>query len=128
MLPVRIERLSFFVESVGVVPEGWRLEGEPGFHPRHWAHPGDRFDRAYGEHVRPERDVDLVVVELSESHAIVTGSGGNQLRPDDVLSGERVAEHDDPGLSRDSSTVGDMTAALAGLLGLPALGTAARDG
>jgi hypothetical protein len=41
------------------------------------------------------------VVELSASHAIVTGFGGDQLRPDDILSGERVAEHDDPGLSRD---------------------------
>ncbi|MFJ8582997.1 hypothetical protein [Micromonospora sp. NPDC093277] len=67
-------------------------------------------------------------MELSDSHAIVTGSGGDQLRPDDVLSGERVAEHDDPGLSRDSSSVSDMTEVLAGFLGLPALGIAARDG
>lgn len=47
--------------------------------------------------------MDLVVVELSGSHAIVTGSGGAQLRSEDVLSGERVAEHDDPGLSKDRS-------------------------
>ena len=103
MLPVRIERLSFFVESVQVVPEGWRLEGEPGYHPRHWARPGDRFDHACDEHGRQERDVDLVVVELRGSHAFVTGSGGDQLRPDDILSGERVAEHDDPGMPRDRS-------------------------
>lgn len=100
---MRIERLSFFVESVRVLAEGWRLEGEPGFHPRHWARPGDRFDRACDEHGRQERDVDLVVVELNGSHAIVTGSGGDQLRPDDVLSGERVAEHDHPGRSIDPS-------------------------
>lgn len=72
--------------------------------------------------------MDLVVVELSESHAIVTGSGGDQLRPDDILSGQRVAEHDDPGLSRDCSTGTDVTEALAGLLGLPAPATGAGGG
>lgn len=95
MLPVRAERLSFFVESVRVVPEGWRLDGEPGYHPQHWARPGDRFDSACGEHGRPERDVNLVVVEISESHGIVTGFGGDQLQPDDILSGQRLPESDE---------------------------------
>lgn len=123
MLSVCIERLSFFVESVHVFPEGWRLEGGPGYHPRHWARPGDRFDRACDEHGRQERDVDLVVVELSASHAIVTGSGRDQLRPDDVLSGERVAEPD-----RDHSTGSDMAEALGEILRLPALKTGGRGG
>ncbi|MGC4809767.1 SMI1/KNR4 family protein [Micromonospora sp. DT228] len=117
---MRIERLSFFVKSVRAVPAGWRLEGEPGYHRRHWARPGDRFDRACGEHGGHERNVDLAVVELSESHAIVTGSGGDQLRPDDILSGERPAEHDAPEPSTDRRTGVDLTETLAGLLGLPA--------
>lgn len=86
MMPVRAERLSFFVKSVRVVPEGWRLDGEPGYHPQHWARPGDRFDSACGKHGRPERDVNLVVVEVGGSHAIVAGFGGDQLQPDGILS------------------------------------------
>jgi hypothetical protein len=62
--------------------------------------------------------VDLIVVELNESYAIVTGSGGDQLRPDDVVSGERLKE------DRDSAGAGpqhrpDAIASLAEVLGLP---------
>ncbi|WP_157744943.1 hypothetical protein [Micromonospora coxensis] len=93
---MRSERLSFSVESVQDVPGGWQLAGEPGYHPRHWARPGDRFDRACGEHGREERTVDLVVVELTGTSAIVTGSGGDQLRPGDIVSGERLVQDSGP--------------------------------
>ena len=125
ILPVRIERLSFFVESVQAVSGGWRLEGEPGYHPRHWARPGDRFNRACCEHGGEERDVDLVVVELNESYAIVTGSGGDQLGHDDILAGERLAEDDDPA-GAGAQRRADAIESLAGILGLPALGVAAE--
>ncbi|MBO0884327.1 MAG: hypothetical protein J2P17_29165 [Mycobacterium sp.] len=125
--PVLVERLSFFVESVRAVAQGWRLEGEPGYHPRNWARPGDRFDRAYRENGRDERDVDLVVVELTESYAIVTGSGGDELRPDDVVTGERQAEyHDRAGEGSRHRT--DMTQRLAEILGLAALDGAVGGG
>jgi hypothetical protein len=127
MLPVRIERLSFFVESVQVVPDGWRLEGQPGYHPRSWARPGDRFDRAHTERGTDERIVDLVVIELTPSYAIVTGSGGDRLRSDDIVSGQRAAELDDRD-GDDAQHGTDMTERLAGILGLPALDGAARHG
>ena len=115
---VRRERMSFFIESVQAVSEGWRLAGEPGYHPRHWARPGDRFDRASGEHGRNERDVDLVVVELAGSHAVVTGTGGEQLRPDDTISGERLIE-DITRVGDRLSRPSDAAAHLARVLGLP---------
>ncbi|MET7422045.1 hypothetical protein [Dactylosporangium sp. NPDC005555] len=124
---VRRERLSFSVDSVQAVPGGWRLEGEPDYHPRHWARPGDRFDRACREHGRKPRDVDLVVVELTGSFAVVTGVGGDLLRPDDIVSGERLV--DDVGRAGEGlDRPGDATAHLSQLLGLPALATAAGPG
>lgn len=89
---MRNERLSFFIESVQVVAQGWRLEGEPGYHPAHWARPGDRFDRVCREDGRNERDADLVVLELTESYVVVSGAGGNQLMPGDIVSGERLVD------------------------------------
>ncbi|MEV4139363.1 SMI1/KNR4 family protein [Dactylosporangium sp. NPDC049742] len=120
LLLVRHERLSFFVDSVETVPEGWRLRGEPGYHPKHWARPGDRFDRACREHGRMERPVDLVVVELTGAYAIVAGTGGDLLRPDDIVSGQRPV--DDTGRAADRlRRPPDATGFLAQLLGLPAL-------
>lgn len=113
---MRVERLSFFVESVQAVPEGWRLEGEPGYHPTNWARPGDRFDRACRENGRGERDVNLVVVELHPSYVIVSGSGGEQLRPDDIVSGERRR---DDRVGGDVRPRLDATEDLAETLGLP---------
>jgi hypothetical protein len=88
---VRIEHLGFSVESVRAIDEGWLLDGEPVYHPRNWARPGDRFVRAIDQHGRNEREVQLVVVELTESYAIVTGSGGDRLGREDTLYGERPA-------------------------------------
>ncbi|WP_433795721.1 SMI1/KNR4 family protein [Actinoplanes sp. CA-252034] len=87
---MRIERFAFSVESVEAVPGGWRLEGEPDYHPRHWPQQGERFSLACKESGRRRRDVDLVVVELTESYAIVRGAGGELLRDDDIVSGERT--------------------------------------
>lgn len=106
-------RLSFSIDSIAAVPGGWRLEGEPDYHPRQWARPGDRFDRACQEHGRNERTVALVVVELTESYVIVSGEGGDVLRPDDIVFGERPAE--------DVRTDQD----LAQVLGLPAVAAGA---
>ncbi|MDW5328368.1 SMI1/KNR4 family protein [Plantactinospora sp. KLBMP9567] len=67
--------------------------------------------------------MNLVVVELNKSYAVVTGSGGDKIRPDDVLSGQRRVEHDDRaggGLRYRT----DMTESLARTLGLPALDVA----
>ena len=89
MLFMGSERLSFFVVAVHAAAGGWRLEGEPGYDSRHWARPGDHFDRVHREDGSDERAVNLVVVELSGSHAIVAGTDGEQLRSGDVLSGER---------------------------------------
>ena len=121
MRTVRSEKLSFFIDSVSAVPEGWRLEGEPGYHPRHWARPGERFVRACHENGRGERTVDLVVVELSSSYAVVTGTGGDQLRPDDIVSGERLVE-DTGSVGDRSSSPKDAAAHLARILLLPELG------
>ncbi|GAB2600237.1 hypothetical protein Aab01nite_65480 [Paractinoplanes abujensis] len=117
---VRNERLSFFIESVQTVPDGWRLEGEPGCHPAHWARPGDRFDRACRDDGRNERDVDLVVLELTESYVVVNGSGGDQLRPDDIVSGERLI--DDAGQAAERPLRPEQAArGLARILGLSAV-------
>jgi hypothetical protein len=89
MLIVSNERLSFFIVAVQAVNEGWRLDGEPGYDIGHWARPGDTFDRVLPEDGSGERGVHLVVVELSESHAVVAGPDGAQLRSGDVVSGER---------------------------------------
>ncbi|MEH1130709.1 hypothetical protein [Micromonospora sp. CPCC 206061] len=124
---MRIERLSFFVKSVQAVPGGWRLEGEPGYHPRNWARPGDSFDRVCRDNGGQEREVDLVVVELNGSYAIVAGTGGDQLGRDDVVSGGRLREdlgHTGQGPRRQS----DATEDLAGILGLPSLAGAASAG
>ncbi|MET8835102.1 hypothetical protein ABZV78_14465 [Micromonospora sp. NPDC004540] len=124
---MRTERLSFSVESVQAVPGGWQLEGAPGYHPRHWARPGDRFDRACCEHGRKERKVDLVVVELTGSSAIVTGAGGDQLRPGDIVSGERLIE--DRGLASERlQRPVDATERLSQLLVLPARAMSAEAG
>jgi hypothetical protein len=124
---VRRERLGFSVESVQAVPGGWRLEGEPDYHPRHWARPGDRFDRACREHGRKPREVDLVVVELTGSFAIVTGVGGDLLGPDDIVSGERLV--DDGGLAGERlQRPVDAAERLSQILALPALATAAETG
>ena len=72
---------------------GGRLEGEPGYDRQYWARHGDRFDRACGESGGDERDVDLVVVDLSESSVTVTGIGGDTVTPNDILSGERPDSH-----------------------------------
>jgi hypothetical protein len=92
MFTVPVIRLSFMVNSVEIVNEGWRLEGEPDFHARHWPQPGERFDTVTQEHGRHERAVQLTVVELTATHAIVTGIGGELLRPDDYLFGSRNAQ------------------------------------
>ena len=89
MLFVSSERLSFFIVAVQAVAEGWRLDGEPGYDSRHWARPGDMFDQVVREDGSDEREVHLVVVELSGQHAIVAGPDGAQLRSGDLLSGER---------------------------------------
>ncbi|MEV4539555.1 SMI1/KNR4 family protein [Asanoa sp. NPDC049518] len=120
---VRKERLGFAVESVQAVAGGWRLEGEPDYHPRHWARPGDRFDRAYREHGRAPRDVDLVVVELTGSFAVVSGVGGELLRPDDLLSGERVVDR--AGALPEPA---DAAKRLPQILGLAARASATRNG
>jgi hypothetical protein len=86
---VRTERLSFFVASVQSFPGGWRLEGEPGYDRRHWARPGDRFDRACSESGDDEQEVELLVIDLDESSVTVTGFGGDLLTPNDIISGER---------------------------------------
>jgi hypothetical protein len=127
ILPVRIERLSFFVEFVQAVSGGWRLEGRPGYHPRNWARPGDRFDRARTERGADERNVDLVVIELNPSYVVVTGSGGDQLRPGDVVSGQRPVDYDDRAGDAAQQRI-DMTKRLAGILGLRALDGVAEHG
>lgn len=126
ILFVRKERLSFSVDSVQAVPGGWRLEGEPDYHPRHWARPGDRFDRACREHGHKPRNVDLVVVELTGSFAIVDGVGGDLLRPDDIVSGERVVDDGGRSGGRLQRPV-DAAERLPEILGLPALVTAAVE-
>ncbi|WP_203839340.1 hypothetical protein [Winogradskya humida] len=83
------ERVSFFVVAVQAVRAGWRLDGEAGYDSRHWARPGDVFDRVLPEDGSDEREVNLVVDELSGLHAVVAGVGGDQLQPGDLLSGER---------------------------------------
>jgi hypothetical protein len=124
MLRVRVERLSFFVRSVQAVPSGWRLEGEPGYHPVNWARPGDRFDRACRENGGDERAMDVIVLELTKSYAVVSGSGGERLRPGDVLTGERLkAETGDVPPHRP-----DTTESLAGILGLPPVAAEASAG
>ncbi|MEH1130829.1 hypothetical protein [Micromonospora sp. CPCC 206061] len=117
---MRVERLSFYVESVQAVPGGWRLEGEPGFHPRNWARPGDRFERACRESGGQEREVDLVVVELEGSFAIVAGIGGDQLGREDVVTGERLAQ-DVGHLGQGPLSQSDPNEDLARILGLPSL-------
>jgi hypothetical protein len=124
---VRRERLSFSVESVQAAPGGWRLEGEPDYHPHHWARPGDRFDRACREHGREPREVDLVVVELTESFAIVTGVGGEVLRPDDIVFGERLVDGSTwPG--ERFQRPADASEGLSQILGLPASATVVESG
>ena len=101
---------------------GWRASR--GITPRHWARPGDRFDRACCEHRRNERDIDLMVVELIGSYAVVTGSGGDQLRPDDIISGERLIE-DTTLIGAQLPRPSDAVAHLAQVLGLPKRGAGA---
>ncbi|GAA1558406.1 hypothetical protein GCM10009827_094200 [Dactylosporangium maewongense] len=121
---MRIERFEFSVDSVEIVPDGWRLEGEPGYHPRHWARPGERFRLACEEHGRRQRDVELVVVDLTESYAIVSGTGGDLLQPDDIVSGERsVAD-----LAETRRTPAEAAAHLAEILDLPPLADSAGNG
>jgi len=121
---VRIERFEFSVDSVEAVPDGWRLEGEPGYHPRHWARPGERFRLARTEHGRRRRDVELVVVELTESYAIVRGTGGDLLRPDDIVSGERsVAD-----LAETRRAPAEAAARLAEILNVPPSAESAGNG
>jgi hypothetical protein len=60
---MRVERFEFAVESVEAVAGGWRIEGEAGYHPRHWAQPGERFRLACNESGRKRRAVDLVVAD-----------------------------------------------------------------
>jgi hypothetical protein len=86
---MRFERLSFFIASIQPVAGGWRLEGKPGYSRQHWARAGDHFDRALNEDDGDERVLDLIVVELNESSVVLTGNGGNLLRPNDIVSGER---------------------------------------
>jgi hypothetical protein len=114
---VRIERFDFSVDSVEAVPGGWRLEGEPGYHPRHWARPGERFRLACNEYGQRRRDVELVVVEHTESDAIVSGTGGDLLRPNDIVSGERSVED----LAETRRTPTEAAARLAEVLDLPSL-------
>jgi hypothetical protein len=101
LINVPVIRLSFRIDSVEPADRGWRLEGKPDFHVRHWARPGERFDIVTGEHGRHEREVDLTVTELTRTHAVVTGAGGEQLRSGDYLFGERHTESSaaGPGLS-----------------------------
>lgn len=90
-------RLRFDIESVAAAGDGWRLEGEPGYHPRHWARPGERFTMIGDERSgSPERvqAVELVVTELTGSSAVVSGTGGELLKPGDELFGERFTEVD----------------------------------
>src|SRR5687767_4012822 len=101
MTTVRSEKISFIIETVSAVPEGWRLEGEPGYHPRHWPRPGERFVRACYENGQGEQTVDLVVIELTSSYAVVSGTGGDQLRLNHIVSGERLVE--------DAGAVGDRS-------------------
>jgi hypothetical protein len=121
---VRIERFEFSVDSVEAVPDGWRLEGQPGYHPRHWAQQGERFRLACNEYGRRRRDVDLVVVELTESYAVVSGTGGELLRPDDIVSGERTIAD----LAETRRTPAEAAAYLAEILGLPPLADSAGSG
>lgn len=99
MATVPVIRLSFAIAAVTPVDNGWHLDGKPDFHVRQWPRPGDRFDVVTREHGWHARAVDLTVVELTATHAVVTGVGGDLLRPDDYLFGERPAapgtgEHD----------------------------------
>ncbi|BCJ40073.1 hypothetical protein GCM10010168_29310 [Actinoplanes ianthinogenes] len=86
-----LERLGFAVDSTRSHGDGWHLTGSPEHHPRHWPRPGERFDRIRDDGDRERHVVDLVVVECSADHAVVTGSGGELLRDDEylVLTGER---------------------------------------
>jgi hypothetical protein len=90
---MRFERFSFFVASVQPVEGGWRLEGEPGYDRRYWARLGDRFDRTFNEDDGDERVLHLLVVDVDESSVILTGRGGDLLRPNDIVSGERPKNH-----------------------------------
>jgi hypothetical protein len=89
MVTVAIIQMSFLIDSVEPTGGGWRLAGKPDFHPRHWARPGERFDRVTREHGRHERAVELTVTELTATHAVVAGAGGDLLRPGDYLFGAR---------------------------------------
>ncbi|WP_245674082.1 MULTISPECIES: SMI1/KNR4 family protein [Actinoplanes] len=120
---MRIERFEFSVEAVEAVPGGWRLAGEPGYHPRHWAQPGERFRLARTEPGRERREVNLVVVELTESYAIVSGTGGDLLRPAEIVSGERTVA--DRVVTR--RTPVEAVAHLAAILGLPPAADHAGD-
>ncbi|MFC4998297.1 hypothetical protein ACFPIJ_10675 [Dactylosporangium cerinum] len=74
-----------------------------------------------------ERRVDLVVVELTGAYAIVAGTGGELLRPDDIVSGQRPV--DDAGWAAERlRQPPDATEFLALLLGLPALNAGTRAG
>lgn len=84
-----------------------------------WARPGDRFGRACRENGGEERDVNLVVLELNESYAVVSGSGGEQLRADDIVTGQRLTDDSVGGYVRPPGL--DATEHLAGILGLPRL-------
>lgn len=84
MSPVRI---GFHIDTVRAVPGGWRLDGEPAYHPRHRPRVGERFTVATDDADRHPRPVDLVVVEISATHAVVRGAGS--LNDHDVVRGER---------------------------------------
>ncbi|MEU4155180.1 SMI1/KNR4 family protein [Actinoplanes sp. NPDC026670] len=114
---MRVERFEFAVESVEAAAGGWRLEGEAGYHPRHWAQPGERFRLACNESGRKRRAVDLVVAELAESYAVVSGIGGDLLRSGDIVSGERSV----PDRVDTQRTPTEAAAHLAEILELPPL-------
>ena len=65
-----------------------------------------------------------MVVELTGSYAVVTGSGGDQLRPDDIISGERLIE-DTTLIGAQLPRPSDAVAHLAQVLGLPKRGAEA---
>ncbi|MBB4754247.1 SMI1/KNR4 family protein [Actinoplanes lobatus] len=84
-------RLGFDVDAVENVDGGWRLEGTPDFHPRHWPRAGDRLDR-YTRTFHDVKAVDLIVVEVSAEYVVVAGTGGELLRGAGSLSGARTAD------------------------------------
>lgn len=71
-----IQRLGFHVRTARATPDGWHLTGEPDYHPRHFPRPGERFDRVRNDADRERREADLLIVDCSDRHVTVTGTGG----------------------------------------------------